>query len=32
MQLTQTANKSKNASDHCREQFFRVLITQVQND
>ena len=33
MQLTQPANNSKNASDHCCDQFFlRVLITQVQND
>ena len=32
MQMTQPANNSKNASDHCCDQFFlRVLITQVQN-
>ena len=33
MQLTRPANSSKNASDHCCDQFFLcVLITQVQND
>ena len=33
MHLTQPANNSKNVSDHCCDQFFfRVLITQVQND
>ena len=33
MQLTQPANNSKNASDHCCDHFFLfVLITQVQND
>ena len=33
MQLTQPANNSKNASDHCCDQIFIcVLITPVQND
>ena len=33
MQLTQPANNSENASEHCCDQFFlSVLITQVQND
>ena len=33
MQLTQPANNSKNASDHCYDQFFlHALITQVQID
>ena len=33
MQLTQPANNSKNASDHCCDQFFLcVLITHIQND
>ena len=33
MQFKQPANNSKNASDHCCDQFFLcVLITEVQND